>query len=168
MKLDQISANGYAVLDVFDDATLAELIEITDSFTPDNIRTQGLDVRHVKFLSAKKIVELIHNSFKDLVKNAQLGSIELWRDYPNYTNLYHLDDPILNHVLIVYLDGHGQAEMGTGYIEDKEYRVNYKKNTGLLLLNSNQINHGMVSSVQGTEYRKVLYANWLSNKSPSR
>ena len=52
MKLDQISTNGYAVTDVFDDATLAELIEITDSFIPDKIRPE---VRHVKFLSDKKI-----------------------------------------------------------------------------------------------------------------
>ena len=70
---------------------------------------------------------------------------------------------MLNHVLIVYLDGHDQIEMGTSYIEDKEYKVNYKKNTGLLLLNSDKIKHGMIGSVQGIEYRKVLYANWMSN-----
>ena len=66
MKLAQLSTNGYAVTDVFDDATLAELIEITDSFTPDKIRPE---VRHIKFLSDKKVINLLHNSFKDLVKN---------------------------------------------------------------------------------------------------
>jgi len=160
MKIDQLSTNGYTVTDVFDDVTLSELIEITDSFTPDKIRPE---VRHVKFLSDKKIINLLHDSFKDLVKNTQPGVIELWRDYPGYTNGYHVDDPMLNHVLIVYLDGHDQIEMGTGYIEDKEYKVNYKKNTGLLLLNSDKIKHGMIGSVQGIEYRKVLYANWMSN-----
>ena len=160
MKLAQLSTNGYAVTDVFDDVTLSELIEITDSFTPDKIRPE---VRHIKFLSDKKIINLLHNSFKDLVKNTRPSVIELWRDYPGYTNGYHVDDPMLNHVLIVYLDGHDQIEMGTGYIEDKEYKVNYKKNTGLLLLNSDKIKHGMIGSVQGIEYRKVLYANWMSN-----
>jgi hypothetical protein len=160
MKLAQLSTNGYAVTDVFDDDTLAELIEITDSFIPDKIRPE---VRHVKFLSDKKIIELIQNSFNDLVKNTNFGVIELWRDYPGYTNAYHIDDSMLTHVLIVYLDGHDQIEMGTGYIEDKEYKVNYKKNTGLLLLNSDKIRHGMIGSVQGIDYRKVLYANWMSN-----
>ena len=160
MKLARLSTNGYAVTDVFDDATLSELIEITDSFTPDKIRPE---VRHIKFLSDEKIINLLHDSFKDLVKNTRPGVIELWRDYPGYTNGYHVDDPMLNHVLIVYLDGHDQIEMGTGYIEDKEYKINYKKNTGLLLLNSDKIKHGMIGSVQGIEYRKVLYANWMSN-----
>jgi hypothetical protein len=163
MKINQISTNGYSVLDVFDDDTLAELIKITDSFTPDTIRSQGAEVIHVKFLLDNKITNILYDITKELVKNTKLGIIELWRDYPGYTNEYHVDDPMLNHVLIVYLDGHDQIEMGTGYIEDKEYKVNYKKNTGLLLLNSNQIKHGMIGSVQGIEYRKVLYANWMSN-----
>jgi hypothetical protein len=160
MKINQLSTNGYTVSDVFDNDTLNELIKITDSFIPDKIRPE---VRHVKFLSDKKITDAIQDKFKDLVKDTHFGIIELWRDYPGYTNMYHLDDPMLNHVLIVYLDGHGQKEMGTVYIEDKEYTVNYKKNTGLLLLNSDKIKHGMVGSVQNTEYRKVLYANWLPN-----
>ena len=163
MKINQISTNGYSVLDVFDDDTLAELIKITDSFTPDTIRPQGIEVRHVKFLSDNKITNILYDITKELVKNTKPGTVEIWRDYPGYTNKYHVDDPMLNHVLIVYLDGHDQIEMGTGYIEDKEYKINYKKNTGLLLLNSNQIKHGMIGSVQGIEYRKVLYANWMSN-----
>lgn len=165
MKINQISTNGYAVLDVFDNDTLIKLIKITESFIPDKIRPE---VRHVKFLSDTHINGLLQETFKDLVKNTQLGVVELWRDYPGYTNTYHVDDPMLNHVLLVYLDGHGQSDMGTGYIEDKEYKVNYEKNTGLFLLNSNQIRHGMVGSVHDIEYRKVLYANWVTNKSPSR
>ena len=165
MIIDQLSANGYTVSDIFDNTTLDTLIELTDSFDPDRIRP---NVRHVKFLKDQKIANLLDTSFKHLVGDTHVGIIELWRDYPEYTNLYHIDDSIMSHVLVVYLDGEDQIDMGTGYIEDKEYKVNYKKNTGLLLLNSDKIQHGMIGKVHDVKYRKVLYANWLPNKSPSR
>ena len=72
-------------------------------------------------------------------------------------------DPNVQNIIIIYLDN-GPFKMGTHYEEDGEiYSVPYVKNQGILLLNSDKNEHGMISSVPVGSLRKTLYINWKKN-----
>lgn len=162
MSIKQLSTNGYAVSDVFSDNLLQELVELGTTFTPTSIRTggDGTAIREVLFATGTiktKVSNEVIEFLKQLDINAQVDAIELWRDHPGYTNFWHVDNPIIKNILIVYLDG---TNAGTEYKEnDQHYSVEYNKNTGLILLNSNQVLHGMVGKVEDS-LRHVVYVAW--------
>lgn len=155
---------------VFDDTLLADIIEIVGTFTPTQtwfptdipelpIPPQGAR-REVLFLDNTDLKTRVFNSVGMGIPMS--ASIELWRDYPGYRNLAHLDCDIVHNIIIVYLDSYNQEDiMGTRYFEnDVEYSVKYKKNDGIMLFNSDKILHGMVGEVTGVEYRQSLYITW--------
>ena len=74
------------------------------------------------------------------------------------------DADIVHHIMIVYLDGNGEENMGTVYYENNEkYLVTYEKNNGLILLNTSKVYHGMGGSVpDDVKYRKLFYINWMN------
>lgn len=174
METKQLSTNGYHVTNIFDEQTLNELITLADTFTPTSIRTTtdapGLSMpiegsnREVFFIDGGPVYHKLVNRFFN--PRPYKSSIEIWRDYPGYRNLWHYDFAYVENVLIIYLDGAGGANMGTAFRENgNEYVVEYRKNSGLLLLNSNKVEHAMVGEVADVPYRKVLYINWTNNGS---
>jgi len=180
MKIKQLSANGYELSNIFDDAFLTELVEFVDNFIPANIRPSSdtpdmhapprsavREVFHIDQISLKnKLVQELskHSELGKLIPLSKIQAIEAWRDYPMYYNYKHYDDPVVGNVMIIYLDGQDTKNMGTEYTEqDQEYFVNYKKNNGIILFNSVEILHGMVGYVADVPYRKTLYFNWLTH-----
>lgn len=163
MQVDQLSKNGYKITDVFDKKLLEELITLVDTFSSEDIRVGATpntyrQVYHIPRLLHKQIIDKL--SFFN-IKTA--SAIELWRDYPGYENHFHYDDyDLVQNIVIVYLDGSGQRDMGTGYVEDQTYTIDYEKNSGLVLFNSNKILHGMNGAVNNVDYRKVIYINWIT------
>jgi hypothetical protein len=149
MNVNQLSANGYYITEVFN-----EIPNFT--FTVDSIR--GL--RHVHYVENIEFLnELI--TYFDM---REVRGVEIWRDYPGYENHYHVDDyTLVENIAILYLGGTNTPNMGTGYIEeDQEFQINYKLNDGLVLKNSKNILHGMIGTVTDVEYRTALYFNWKS------
>ena len=158
MKVERLSANGCKLTEVFDSDTFSELSTLIDSFTPSITRYQWGIAREVFFVEGSLKDRIIHPRL--VTARSVPTTVELWRDYPGYTNAKHLDDPMVHNILIVYF-GDSDEGMGTTYWEDgKEYSVEYKKNTGLLLTNSNTVYHGMTGAVTGVDYRRSLYINW--------
>ena len=148
MNIKQLSTNGYHITDCF--VNIPNIEFVCDI-------SQGL--RQIHYVKNKEFLnELIKNfNMKDVL------GIQLWHDYPGYENHYHYDDPLVENIGIIYLDGIGTVNMGTGYIEEgEEFQISYKINHGLVLKNSKDILHGMIGTVADVEYRTALYFNWKS------
>ena len=165
MNVTQLSKNGYVLTDIFDTNILNRIDELVDTFTPTQIQSDVTARREAYFLfkdqefsdELRKILEFELDS--NNIVTCDIVGLELWRDYPGYINPMHTDDPQLTSVLIIYLGNN--LPNGTEYIEDgKRYYSEYKRNTGLVLLNSNKISHGMISKVPDNAIRKTLYINW--------
>lgn len=158
MKIEQLSPNGFKLENVFDSELLAEISLRCDTFVPWQTRRSDTSKREVDQILDDELRVSLAKLFNPVTKTIGLG-IELWRDYPGYTNPYHIDDPQLQNIIIVYL-GSEELETGTGYIEETHFKIPYKKNTGIMLFNSDKIMHGMVGQVPGDIVRKSLYINW--------
>jgi hypothetical protein len=169
MNIEQLSTNGFALTDVFDLDFLTELGVLADTFVPthnwDAYDAPGMPVllpganRAVLELKDYQLKEKILNNF--FTDRPGTSSIEIWRDTTGYRQELHTDIDYVKNVIIIYLDGTGGKNMGTMYFENNiEYYTEYKKNTGLKLLNSNTIIHGMMGTVENIPVRKVLYINW--------
>ena len=88
--------------------------------------------------------------------------VELWRDYPGYTNPAHMDCPEAQNIMIIYLDDQN-LENGTEYTENgKTYKISYEKNSAIILMNSDKTLHGMSGTVPGNTVRHSLYVSWLT------
>lgn len=167
MKTDQLSPNGFVVTDVFEPKFLDKLISVCDTFTPAHELPAGdspdlpkpLPTAHREVYTFNPTEEL----YKEILEKLDIVgkiNIELWRDYPGYRNLLHCDFDSIKDVMIIYLDGKGEESMGTCLYDPEKIIIPYVKNTGMLLFNSNKIEHGMVGEVSGVDYRRCLYINW--------
>ena len=163
MKIEQLSRYGYILTDIFSNPFLEKIVHLADSFKPSTIQGTEDCKRESYFFNentdlADEICGFLEKNLLEIIPYQSRG-IELWRDYENFYNPMHQDDPQLQHVLIIYLDGN--LPNGTQYVEkDILYTAPYIKNTGLLLLNSNNILHGMIGIVPENRIRKCLYLNW--------
>jgi hypothetical protein len=180
MEINKLSDNGYKISNVLDESLFNEISQLVDTFIPTAIRptsdrpdlpSPGDTRREVLLLNKThpKLKSKLDNYFfqnfsKIIPKLSNYTAIELWRDYPGYTNELHYDNEIVKHIIIVYLDGKGEENIGTIYYEnDEKYLVSYEKNNEILLLNSNQVWHGMSGNVPNDiKYRKLLYINWVN------
>lgn len=162
MNIKQLSPNGYAVSDAFDQDTVESIIRQIDTFECDYIKFGGNpQAGHREVLSVYdtldrtalyKIIQLINSDI-------DITSIELWRDYSGYTNADHHDDPNVGNIMIIYF-GNGSDDLGTRWYDPDEFVVPYKINTGLILLNSSRILHGLRGEVAECDYRRAMYVNW--------
>jgi hypothetical protein len=169
MRVNQLSENGYKLTEVFNNEFLTELKTLVDTFTPTSNRDPydapelplplaGAN-RAVLTIKDTQLKNKILANFFEVIPN--WNSVELWRDTTGYRQEIHVDVKYIHNVIIVYLDGSGTKNMGTVYFENNnEYYTEYKENTGLKLFNSNKIKHGMIGTVDGIEYRKILYITW--------
>jgi hypothetical protein len=182
MEIKQLSSNGYKLTDIFENRLLNELKKIADTFvSQEERRPDDSPEMPAPILGARReVVNLLHNTTyasitHDLIKyisdilikidkNVSIHAIEVWRDYPGFRMFTHFDFDYVPNVAVIYLDGNGSRSMGTVYYEnDQEYFIEYLDNSGLVLLNSNKVEHGPVGEVAGVEYRKILYLNWTNN-----
>jgi hypothetical protein len=176
MKIKKISANGYLVNDVFDQTLYNEISNLIDNFVPDSIRPTDDSPempdplpgarRESIILTGNlqnRIIEHLQNNLADLFEDEKIGKLELWRDYTGYYQFKHYDAPIVKHILIVYFGNSVDSQLGTWYTEEgQEYRAEYIENSGLILKNTGKVLHGLNKPVEGQNYRKALYLNWLN------
>jgi hypothetical protein len=162
MHIKQLSPNGYAITDAFDQDTVESIIKQIDTFECHYTRPSGDPLAgHRELLSVLDTFDhtALYKIIQQINANIHINSIELWRDYPGYTNADHRDDPNIENVMIIYF-GNGPDDLGTRWYDPNEFAVPYKINTGLILLNSSQILHGLRGEVVGCDYRRALYVNW--------
>ena len=165
MTVIPLSTNGFHITDVFNTELFQEIYDLNLTFTPTSTRPTPKSLREVYDIGTadklrKEISSVVLPMLTQISKCQWIRGIELWRDYAGYENAYHLDDPLIDNVMIVYLDN-VYSGMGTGYIENgKHYQVDYQANTAIALLNSNQIEHGMTGTVPSNTVRRTLYINW--------
>jgi hypothetical protein len=179
MEINQISTNGYKLTNVFDASLLNEYITLADTFTSTSTRYAADSpylplplpgsIREVVNITTGEAREQLAEFFSDLIISNtngdlhQLRGIEFWRDYPGYRMETHYDFAYVQNVAIIYLDGNGGENMGTEYYENGiKYAVEYEKNSGIILLNSDRVLHGMIGEVTNVAYRKTMYINWFS------
>lgn len=164
MNVKQLSTNGFHITDLLDTELFQEIYNLSLSFTPTSIRTTPDSKREVYDVTGQlreSVLAIIQPVLKQISDVQQIWGVELWRDYPRYNNPYHLDDPVsVKHVMIVYLDN-AYTGMGTGYYENNQhYTVEYQENCAVALLNSIDIQHGMIGTVPADTVRRTLYINW--------
>lgn len=167
MLLTKLSASGYCATNVFDTAQLERIYSLNTGFTPTSTRTgdDGTALREILLVDDDLKQELDAYFIPrlqavDPTVNT-IAAVELWRDYPGYSNGLHRDDPeYVRNVMIVYLDNASPAT-GTEYQEaDETYCVPYAENTAIVLLGSDQILHGMSNCVAADCVRRTLYLTW--------
>lgn len=171
MIITQLSDNGFVATEVLPDKLLNELSEMAKHFESiDDIRGNGTPscTREVSFLFKNieindQIISILEPHIKPMTPDyGVMCGLELWRDYPGYTNPAHMDCPEAQNIMIINLNDHS-LENGTQYTEnEKTYKVSYEKNSALILLNSDKILHGMIGTVQEDTVRYSLYVSWLT------
>jgi hypothetical protein len=168
VEIIQLSKNGYRINSVFPEEFLLTIQELSSNFESTDRRTgdNGCSYRmsyRVMGDLRNQISRYFNPTILSFTRMTSSITAELWRDYSGYWNSWHKDFINVHNVIIVYLDDNMPATLGTQYEEDGEiYSVPYKKNTALVLLNSNQINHGMIAPVPVGMTRRTLYLNWKS------
>ena len=163
MNIRQLSLNSYQLTEVFESDKFAQLKNLLETFTPDYVQSNSAG-RREKLAAfnviSKDTFDYLVNIIKQLTPNFDVvTAIELWRDFPGYTNFDHVDDPTVENIMIVYF-GSGPGELGTRCYDPEEIRAPYESNTGFVLLNSNKITHGLVGQVHGVDCRQTIYINW--------
>ena len=163
MKLTRLSEHGYLVESVFDRNTFNNLYNICKL----SDMQQENDTLRDKIGITGALFNILQRYFEPHLRSItpeflQIGGMELWRDYGGYTNAYHLDDPAVGNVMIVYLETNPDTGLGTGYVDTdgNGYQVPYTTNTGIIVLNSNAISHGLVGKVPADTTRYTFYLNW--------
>lgn len=162
MHIKQLSPNGYAVSAAFDQDTVESIIQQIDTFECHCTRPGGNpQAGHRETLSVLDTFDrtALYKIIQQIDTDIDIISIELWRDYPGYTNADHYDAPDVGNIMILYF-GNGSDDLGTRWYDPDEFIVPYKINTGLILLNSSQILHGLQGEVVECDYRRAMYVNW--------
>ena len=168
MNITQLSENGHFATEILPDNLLNELSEMAKYFELlDDVRG-GAGPREVSFLFKNieindQIISLLEPHIKLITPDyGVMYGLELWRDYPGYTNPAHRDCPEAQNIMIIYLDDHS-LENGTEYTENgKTYKIPYEKNSALILLNSDKTLHGMSGTVPENTVRHSLYTSWIT------
>ena len=170
MNINQLSDNGFFAANILPDDLLNELSGMAKYFELiDDIRGIG-GTREVSFLFKNteinnQIISILQPQIKSITPDyGIMYGLELWRDYPGYTNPVHMDCPEAQNIMIIYLDDQSSAN-GTEYTENgKTYKISYEKNSALILLNSDKTSHGMIGTVQEGIIRHSLYVSWITQE----
>ena len=169
ITFNKLSNSGYKVTDVLPDFLIEEINNYKKTVKPTQVQPWHLGGhRSAWFLTdpENSIRKHIEQQVKIEIENAigkkiELRGFEIWEDTAGYENAWHHDDPNnVRNILIVYL-GNDNRGMGTVFKEDDiEYVLPYSHNTGLLLLNSDVIQHAMDKCVPIDTIRKTFYINF--------
>lgn len=170
MEIKQLSTNGFCVTDIFSKQIFEYLDKVSTSFVPVQVQMYTETIKREVFRSTDSTHKIVKNIVHPIASKvtddfSHICGVELWRDYPGYTNAIHYDDPVAQNIMIVYLGDDILDVAGTEYFEnDQHFKVDYKKNTGLILLNSDKIKHGLVGEVPNNVIRRTVYINWITKQ----
>lgn len=111
-------------------------------------------------ISLNTLTSALNNEFS---RNNTFIGLTLWKDLPGYSISKHIDNPVIDIAIQVYLS-HIDYKLGTCFEkEEKQVNIDYKKNCGYLMDNQEKIIHYMIKPVPKNYTRYSLYAIW-SNK----
>ena len=106
MQIEQLSKHGYKISNVLDGDLFKQIDHLVDTFVPTSIR-QTLDrpnlpaplptsIREVLLLDNGELKNKLDNCFSQILPKLPVpDTIEMWRDYPGYTNELHYDAEII-------------------------------------------------------------------------
>jgi hypothetical protein len=165
-EVQQISANGYKLKHNIPNSVKNKLFNHTTQFNPITEAWHLGGYRESWWLEPDR--DIVRNEiagrFSSLdIDKQKVQAVEIWFDYAGYENAMHHDDPdSVRNIIMLYLGEESNSEsMGTYWYEnDIKYEVDYEVNTGLMLLNSHTIQHGMKGKVPDNVIRKSLYVNF--------
>jgi hypothetical protein len=165
-EVQQISANGYKLKHNIPNGVKNKLFNHTTQFNPITEAWHLGGYRESWWLEPDR--DIVRNEiagrFSSLdIDKQKVQAVEIWFDYAGYENAMHHDDPdSVRNIIMLYLGEESNSEsMGTYWYEnDIKYEVDYEVNTGLMLLNSHTIQHGMKGKVPDNVSRKSLYVNF--------
>ena len=96
-------------------------------------------------------------------KNRFLG-LSVWKDEKSFQVPVHVDNPIINISIQIYLNSNNQ-NLGTKFhVNDGVFQVPYRINCGYLMDNSYGIRHFYDGNPSMGYHRYSLYAIWSNNK----
>jgi hypothetical protein len=176
MQLIPVTENFFQVIDVFNPAMLARLVDEFDATDHWEQLTATDPTGHTRLQLGiqlnSPLAHAINESLRDIVKFAEdklstvlyQNSPQLWQDSPGYLNVPHCDfSPNLTLNLQVYLSDSVDANIGTWCVENGAWHgVPYQCNTGYILFNPTQIEHGMRYPV--TDQRRSLYQSYRATE----
>jgi len=176
MQLAPITENFFQLVDVFTPAMLTRLVDeftntdhwerLTATDPSGHTRLQlGIQLNtplaHAINQALNYAVSFAENKLSRVLYQ---NSPQLWQDGPGYLNVPHCDfSPNLTVNIQVYLSNSVDTDIGTWCVEnDSWYGVPYQCNTGYLLFNPTQIEHGMRYPV--ADQRSSLYQSYRATE----
>lgn len=95
-------------------------------------------------------------------KNLKFHGLCLWKDTKNFKTSWHIDVPIIEIAIQIYLEG--PQDYGTKFkIDDLEIELPFIPNTGYIMDNSGKLIHSMPNRVLKNDVRYSLYGIWTTN-----
>ena len=167
MQLIKIHDDFYRIEDAFDKDTIKELrkhFKQRDGWRQLGQGAENRDEGHYKKGLQLPLIEEKIQKYFDTPCFA--NATQLWYDFEGYINEVHTDlSPNLSANLQIYLCK-GDESMGTHCYIDGEWRnVPYVKNSGYLMFNPTQHEHGMRSPV--INRRMSIYQSYRITETPS-
>lgn len=166
-KVQQISTNGYKLTHNIPNGVKNNLLNHTTQFSPITETWYLGGYREAWRLDIDRdsiVRNEIAGRFSSLdIHKQKVRGVEIWFDHPGYENAMHTDNPnsVCNIIMLYLGEESNSKSMGTYWYEDDiKYEVDYEVNTGLMLLNSHTIQHGMKGKVPDNVIRKSLYVNF--------
>jgi len=176
MELIPVTDNFFHVVNVFKPAMLSRLLDefniadqweqLTATDPAGHTRLQlGVQLNsplaHAINEALTYVIKFAENK---LTKTLYQNSPQLWKDGPGYLNVPHRDiSPNLTVNIQVYLSDSVDSNIGTWCVENELWHgVPYQCNTGYILFNPTQIEHGMRYPV--TDQRLSLYQSYRATE----
>jgi len=176
VELIPVTENFFQIIDIFKPAMLARLIDefnntahwekLTATDPTGHTRLQlGIQLNSpLAYAINESLSDVVKFAENKLAKSLYQNSPQLWQDGPGYLNVPHCDfSPNLTVNIQVYLSDSIDNKIGTWCVENNSWHgVLYQYNTGYVLFNPTQIEHGMRYPV--TDQRRSLYQSYRATK----
>jgi hypothetical protein len=176
MQLIPVSDNFFQIIDAFTPAMLARL---TDEFVTtdhwerlehtdpgDHVRLQlGIQLNSPLAQAIDyALIPAVEFAKKKLSLTLYQNSPQLWHDGPGYLNVAHRDiSPNLIVNIQIYLSNCVTNKIGTWCFDQGAWQgVPYKCNTGYIMFNPTQLEHGMKHPV--VDQRRSLYQSYRATE----
>lgn len=89
--------------------------------------------------------EIFDSSKDHLGQSYSKVSVTVWKDGPNFSMPVHIDNDRVQAAIQIYL-GEGDSPGTTFYPEGREYEIAYCENTGYIMINSDNMTHGVIAN----------------------
>ena len=145
----KIGSNLWHLHDVFDNGDISTIISLVDkgSWWRKPVLQQHLDRLELPFKMdsvTENLWEIFDSVRTQLNKNFNQTSVTIWRDGSNFKMPVHLDNDRVHAAIQIYL-GDNDGPGTTFYPGGNKFEVPYRINTGYLMLNSDEMMHGVIA-----------------------